>query len=1491
MECGIFKAGVLRAVIAACPSLSLLIRIIKVWARNSNLNNPKQGTLNSYSLGLLCIFHLQTLNRPRLPPFWKVFPGGGGAEPPESCMRPMHNGAAPSEHTAVEIQERLASWAESYVPASEEASRDQVVLSLYVRLAAYLLHKHAGKIRDSALSVWAADYVTSKVRKGSRRGRPSVKAPQAPPTGSEGAVTTLMLLQCMLKSLYGVWSQGREGSIINLPCSLWHICALAESTMLLPQEAAALWDTCRALGPELDHGKELQWRLQQEKLEEINMLDSEAVIECKKWVSHAVHVVSQSADSQEPSSGELRVDLALAAAISALDFKVSVENDHNVGKPSGGQMVQRDHGAVPAVAWESHDTAKPQVQHSLQRHLDCGQDDLILNMEGLDLDDCGCAHVDMDPPDCAELTVGKPQGSESAAHSLHTAAYGLLDCLHADKDHPKTCEVDDTPTTPRVEELGDEDNSLDREASPSRAMHSRGIFVVEDPFDETDNAARSLSDPQLLLANVLLVALCGPAALKQQCTSKPQAVVSKEEAAELDKRLIMLERFAGRLPLRGDTEAQVQKAAQNWCFKVPPVSAHDAKFSAKMRELHITALRATVAKVAVGGDLKGAQELALEKLNALTRDSRPAPANEGAKRGSVLQVDGAMASPSQADTASSWRGMSDQERILQDFAPAHGSILQKSYGGGRRNRAPGWDGHQTSKSTWDSRQRSWRDRTESSGYVSGDASVGRAGRGQHGRGEPIWPSPARHIVGRGHEAHRMRAGRHDGGGSAGPGCSLHTACKSVQHSHLQVGGISSTSVGEDWRNGPRGDHSKHRADRSDDMQILGLSPSVQAIERSGGGEQGGGSCCSPRANELRANHAIQDIVAQDLLCVGQDATPKAREKRTTDRRKGVGGHGQASGGEGSSSWGIGRRSMATGSDSTVGGVSSCRSHGETHRGKALIVQDGSKAGKEPCDGAPGGSAQPAPLNSVSGNRKGRQRRRKSASQSVADPRSYTGGGRDSSVHIGLPPESTAGRTFGIEEPCRAHALPRRKQHQPHLKAAAPVAEGSNDTEDQLLCPALFDADSVALLPTSLMQPFLLARPFGAFEYSSECYTKDFEGCVGQPIAEATESGVMTSISPSSGPLSQLGAHSSHPSSPKLLDECIPTRQVSPTTTIRHCSAAITSPLSLGREDFRILRHGSDSSGLVSPPRLQNQPSHTKPTLHVKQSLIAGMAEHSPKGTPVSGASPASGEVLDSPAGRTVSMANAALDAALAVLSTAGTIGLAASVTCAGLASNAAPESDQGKGLPTTTIVGAGGDPKPDMSLPVRSGHGKQRLMAKGIDLAEEDMDTRSVVCAQSTGEDTDVAHTPRGGSVGHVLEVALCDPHIVWHLPGATSMPDAWCPSGGRLQTQASLEETTWTPKLQSARSAPLTAGSTSSEPVSQRALAVKALLEGQLQVLPFPSLSLLGYLKLCLCFWHACDAYSLVHDCHFYFNSSSGALQRAQTIWHTGRLRRVHAS
>ncbi|XP_042044078.1 protein HESO1-like isoform X2 [Salvia splendens] len=52
-----------------------LVLLVKEWAKTHHINDSKSGTLNSYCLSLLVLFHFQTLKPAILPPLVEIYPG------------------------------------------------------------------------------------------------------------------------------------------------------------------------------------------------------------------------------------------------------------------------------------------------------------------------------------------------------------------------------------------------------------------------------------------------------------------------------------------------------------------------------------------------------------------------------------------------------------------------------------------------------------------------------------------------------------------------------------------------------------------------------------------------------------------------------------------------------------------------------------------------------------------------------------------------------------------------------------------------------------------------------------------------------------------------------------------------------------------------------------------------------------------------------------------------------------------------------------------------------------------------------------------------------------------------------------------------------------------------------------------------------------------------------------------------------------------------
>ena len=296
MDSGCFKSGVLRALLATSPALMPLIRITKTWARRTSLNDARFGSLNSYSLGLLCIFHLQTLRAPQLPPLWRVLPGGGGGAPPPSHQRVMHGGARPPDGILDSVAAAAHEWAAS-APVelinsdeSDDQILDTLLHSLFVRIAAIALYRLSGEGEACALSTWAGGYAqtfNAQLRTASAAGGPPLAQESEPPT-------QLALLQQMVQTLHAQWPEG-EAEAAQLPRALWHVCACAEATMLSSDESVILWETCRSLGAGFEEARESEWRRKQSRVGSAGTLGKSAVAAMRPSLTEAVEKVERAA--------------------------------------------------------------------------------------------------------------------------------------------------------------------------------------------------------------------------------------------------------------------------------------------------------------------------------------------------------------------------------------------------------------------------------------------------------------------------------------------------------------------------------------------------------------------------------------------------------------------------------------------------------------------------------------------------------------------------------------------------------------------------------------------------------------------------------------------------------------------------------------------------------------------------------------------------------------------------------------------------------------------------------------------------------------------------------------------------------------------------------------------------------------------------------------------------------------------------------------------
>ncbi|XP_078179305.1 nucleotidyltransferase family protein isoform X2 [Carex rostrata] len=72
---GRVKSKMLQLITSFDERFTDMVLLIKEWAKAQNINDPKTGTMNSYSLCMLVIFHFQTCTPPILPPLKEIYSG------------------------------------------------------------------------------------------------------------------------------------------------------------------------------------------------------------------------------------------------------------------------------------------------------------------------------------------------------------------------------------------------------------------------------------------------------------------------------------------------------------------------------------------------------------------------------------------------------------------------------------------------------------------------------------------------------------------------------------------------------------------------------------------------------------------------------------------------------------------------------------------------------------------------------------------------------------------------------------------------------------------------------------------------------------------------------------------------------------------------------------------------------------------------------------------------------------------------------------------------------------------------------------------------------------------------------------------------------------------------------------------------------------------------------------------------------------------------
>ena len=90
---GLFKSALMGLLAQFDWRFGALVRLIKYWARYHDINDASNGSLNSYAITLMVVFHLQTRTPRILPTFQEIF--YDSIETDDRACRPLHNGREP----------------------------------------------------------------------------------------------------------------------------------------------------------------------------------------------------------------------------------------------------------------------------------------------------------------------------------------------------------------------------------------------------------------------------------------------------------------------------------------------------------------------------------------------------------------------------------------------------------------------------------------------------------------------------------------------------------------------------------------------------------------------------------------------------------------------------------------------------------------------------------------------------------------------------------------------------------------------------------------------------------------------------------------------------------------------------------------------------------------------------------------------------------------------------------------------------------------------------------------------------------------------------------------------------------------------------------------------------------------------------------------------------------------------------------------------------
>ncbi|CAK0787781.1 hypothetical protein CVIRNUC_011003 [Coccomyxa viridis] len=147
----IFKAKTFKALAAREPRFAGMLRLVKAWAGVFGLNDAAEGTFNSFALGLMLIFHLQTCEPAVLPPLHELFEDSCNA----ISSRPIHMGCDIS-WPKLEVFERCTG---NYPASQNRHGLAQLMGSFFSRFhAALLTWQHRDLSASVRASTWCGQW-------------------------------------------------------------------------------------------------------------------------------------------------------------------------------------------------------------------------------------------------------------------------------------------------------------------------------------------------------------------------------------------------------------------------------------------------------------------------------------------------------------------------------------------------------------------------------------------------------------------------------------------------------------------------------------------------------------------------------------------------------------------------------------------------------------------------------------------------------------------------------------------------------------------------------------------------------------------------------------------------------------------------------------------------------------------------------------------------------------------------------------------------------------------------------------------------------------------------------------------------------------------------------------------------------------------------------------------------------------------------------------